>query len=129
VSNQKIAPCPLCGDEPGVQALGSCVEIWCRVGISLQKSDYLTARQKDTWDNEALLHDTESEAVVLDQAVLQWNTRPAEIDLKSEIERLKTRLIAAEGLILLVSNEELHVEKVSEIEKYLMEYDTRETST
>ena len=71
----ELKPCPFCGEQPEVETLGTFIEIGCCASMSIQKSDYLTIEERETWNNEAASFDAEVEKKAYAEAYKCWNTR------------------------------------------------------
>ena len=67
--------CPHCGEQPECTVLGSHIEIWCCAGMSRQKSDYLTLEERQTWDNDKLMHSDKAERKAFEAVAAEWNRR------------------------------------------------------
>ena len=70
-----VLPCPICGNDPDVETLGSCIDIECCVSMSRQKCDYLTIAERETWSNEDIKYSDAVESKVLKEVRDEWNTR------------------------------------------------------
>jgi hypothetical protein len=89
-----LKPCPFCGKEPALNNSPVCIDIECCVSMSLQKSDYLTLAERNTWSKVAHNYSVDCEEKVLSLAIGNWNTRAVEScnnyeRVKAQNERLK----------------------------------------
>lgn len=78
MNNLTIKGCPFCGSPPTIATLGTWVYIGCCADMNIQKSDYLTREERNTWDNKKHVFSPEAEVKVLSAIVDQWNTRSNE---------------------------------------------------
>ena len=78
--------CPHCGDQPEYTVLGSHIEIWCCAGMIRQKSDYLTLEERQTWNNDKLMHSDNAERKAFEAVAAEWNRRQpnARLDRQEE---------------------------------------------
>jgi hypothetical protein len=67
--------CPHCGEQPECTVLGSHIDIWCCAGMSRQKCDYLTLEERQTWDNDKLMHSDKAERKAFEAVAAEWNRR------------------------------------------------------
>jgi hypothetical protein len=86
---EQLLPCPFCGDKPNIETDGTCIEIYCCVSMSIQKSHELTLDERGTWDSEQHLFSPEIEDKLRAIAINKWNTRAMSVDEKEQLRRLK----------------------------------------
>lgn len=67
--------CPICGKQPNVSTLGTCIEIECCVSMSRVKSYYLTLEERETWDTKNHTFSDDIERKVINEVADEWNTR------------------------------------------------------
>jgi hypothetical protein len=85
----ELRECPFCGGEPSIETIGSCIDIECCVSLSIQKSDYLTMEERNSWDNDKAVLAPEVENKVLKIAIDLWNHRPTESKLQQRVRELE----------------------------------------
>lgn len=73
--NEDIKPCPFCGEVPDSDHIGTYIEITCCVVMDMQKCDYLTNEQRDTWSCDTYTYSEEAEAICAKELISRWNTR------------------------------------------------------
>jgi hypothetical protein len=71
----ELKPCPFCGDQPNTSFYGSHIEISCCISMEIQKSNYLTIEQRETWNNNIYCYSDEAEEIAKNKIVSMWNTR------------------------------------------------------
>lgn len=76
-----LKPCPICGSDPKLGKYGTWVDISCCFTIDIQKSDYLSFDERDTWDSEMHMYSKEAEEKCLGIVVGQWNSIPRRSDV------------------------------------------------
>jgi hypothetical protein len=75
VPSTALLGCPHCGEQPECTVLGSHIDIWCCAGMSRQKCDYLTLEERQTWDNDKLMHSDKAERKAFEAVAAEWNRR------------------------------------------------------
>ena len=73
--NNKLKPCPFCGDSVEIEDFGSCLEITCCCSMSIQKCDYLTVKQRETFDVSNSKYSDEAEQIAIKALICMWNDR------------------------------------------------------
>jgi len=77
-----LLPCPFCGGEAkffdmvGTQLEWGCNE--CSANMGLQKSDFMTLEERDTWDSKTYSYAPALEHKCRKIATKWWNTRNGE---------------------------------------------------
>jgi len=71
----ELKSCPFCGTQPDTYSKGSHIEILCCVSMEIQKSDYLTIKQRETWNNVIYCYSDEVEEIAKNEIISKWNTR------------------------------------------------------
>ena len=82
----ELKPCPFCGDQPDTYSEGSHIKIFCCVYMEIQKSDYLTIEQRETWNNIIYCYSNEVEEIAKNEIISKWNTRYNEHNIKLDEE-------------------------------------------
>ncbi len=72
---KRLLPCPFCGENVEIEKNYTTLEITCCCTMSIQKSDYLSIEQRETWDSVLYKYTEEIENFVFDAMVTEWNTR------------------------------------------------------
>lgn len=75
VESMEWLGCPMCGEQPNVETLGTWIEINCCVSMSRQKCDYLTIAERESWRPDYTQFCIDAEAKVLQAVREEWNTR------------------------------------------------------
>lgn len=88
----KLKECPVCGSEPDSTTIGSHIEIWCCIAMSVQKSDHLTIEERQKWDGEKHLYSEQAEQECWNLASSQWNSIPRRSEVK-ELLRLVEEVV------------------------------------
>ena len=73
--NDKLKPCPFCGDSVEIEDAGSCLEITCCCSMEIQKCDFLTIEQRETFNTDTYKYSDEAEKIAIDAIISKWNTR------------------------------------------------------
>ena len=81
-----LKECPFCGEPPETRFHGSHIEISCCVSMEIQKSNYLTIEQRETWNNVIYCYSDEAEEIAKNEIVSMWNTRYNEPTIKVDEE-------------------------------------------
>lgn len=82
----ELKPCPFCGEQPEFESEGSHIEISCCISMEIQKSNYLTIEQRETWNNVIYCYSDEAEEIAKNEIVSMWNTRYNEPTIKVDEE-------------------------------------------
>ena len=87
-----LKECPFCGEQPNISFDGSQIEISCCVSMEIQKSNYLTIEQRETWNSVIYCYSDEAEEIAKTEIITKWNTRYNEPTIKVEEEISYTSL-------------------------------------
>jgi len=74
-SLSELLCCPFCGDQPDLETDGTFIEINCCVSMSRQKSDYLSLKERESWNSDICRFGLYEEYKALCAVTEEWNTR------------------------------------------------------